>query len=192
MTKEYHDGAGKERPMEYEMTVMKSERMIESCHHGDHKNDGCVKEILESILHAQKKVNNMLDCSNSCKQSINSLFEDKKKPSKNTIPFILYCGCEPFKGTGVTTIYGQHKEKKFACFSSFIFRVRDLEHHCVVLELLAFKPEKCSMRDASATYCSPCEQINGEKVENLIKTGICINVDISCFCGISCLPAVYL
>jgi len=29
-------------------------------------------------------------------------------------------------------------------------------------------------------------------VEDLVATGICINLDLSCFCGITCLPAVRL
>ncbi|WP_433744453.1 CotY/CotZ family spore coat protein [Falsibacillus pallidus] len=160
-------------------------------HHHDHnKKEGCVEEVLEAILKAQNKVKKLSECKNSCKESINDLLEEHKKPKKNTIPFILYCGCEPFKGTGVTTIHGPHKKKKFACITSFIFKIKDLDNNCATLELLAVKPDKSS-KDGQK-FCSPCGQLDCADVVDLVKTGICINVDLSCFCGITCLPAVWL
>jgi hypothetical protein len=160
-------------------------------HNEGHKKDNCVDEVLEAILKAQNKVKKRNECKNSCKESINDLLNEDKKPKKNTIPFILYCGCEPFKGTGVTTFFhGQSKKKKFACVSSFIFRIKELDNNCAVLELLAFKPDKSS--SGKGDEHSPCDQIHCENVDDLVKTGICINVDLSCFCGITCLPAVRL
>ena len=154
----------------------------------DHDHKECVEEILEAILRAQKKVeDHHKDCL-SCKESIDDLLHEHKKPNKNTIPFILFCGCEPFKATGVTTLPGGPKDKKFACITSFIFRISDLKDQCAELELLAFKPKK----DDSKKFRSPCDQIDHEKVEDLVRTGICINVDLSCFCAVTCLPAVRL
>ncbi len=150
----------------------------------------CVEEILEAILKAERKVevDHKKKCS-SCKESIEDLLEEeRKKPKKNTIPFILYCGCEPFKATGVTTCPGGPKDKRFACITSFIFKIKDLKGQCAELELLAFKSKK----DGDKKLCSPCDQINYECVEDLVRTGICINVDLSCFCGVTCLPAVRL
>ncbi|MEH7118002.1 CotY/CotZ family spore coat protein [Neobacillus vireti] len=160
-------------------------------HSDGHKKENCVEEVLEAILKAQNKVKKKQECKNSCKESINELLGEPKKPKKNTIPFILYCGCEPFKATGVTTFHGPPKHKKFACVTSFIFKIKDLDKNCAVLELLAFKPEK-SKDEEDKKVCSPCDQIHCEQVEDLVGTGICINVDLNCFCGITCLPAIYL
>lgn len=159
-------------------------------HHGqDHDEKVCVEEILEAILNAQRKVEDKhKDCS-SCKSSIKELLEEPKKPRKNTIPFMLLCGCDPFKGTGVTTYPdGGPKDKKFACISSYIFKIKDLKGQCAELELLIFKPKK----DDDHKGFSACDQIDHEKVEDLVSTGVCINVDLSCFCGVTCLPAVRL
>ncbi|AZU64748.1 CotY/CotZ family spore coat protein [Neobacillus mesonae] len=167
--------------------------VVESCegqHDGD-KKDSCVKEVLEAILKAQKKVSKMhREWKSSCNESINELLERHKRLKKNTIPFILYSGCGPFKGTGVTTLPGSPKKKKFVCVSSFIFRIKKLDDNCAVLELLVFKPRKS--KSNAHKDCYPCSLIDLEFVEDLMKTGICIKVDLSSFCGITCLPAVYL
>ncbi|WP_368086652.1 CotY/CotZ family spore coat protein [Bacillus sp. cl95] len=149
------------------------------------------------MLHAQKKVKKEKECDTSCKESIQQLLGESKKPKKNTIPFILYCGdCEPFKATGVTTYSSYSKKEKFACITSFIFRIKAIENNCAVLELLKIKSEKEHSSDSknckSKDVCSPCCQIDGKDVDDLEKTGICITVDLSCFCAITCLPAVCL
>jgi spore coat protein Z len=162
----------------------------------DHHNDldkcheSCVEEILEAILAAQKKVEKADECKNSCNESIKELLGKSKKSKKNTIPFILYCGgCKPFKATGVTTISTHNHKKKFVCITSFIFRIVDIDDNCAVLELLTFKSNmKCEDKD----LCSPCSQIDHEDVDDLIRTGICINIDLSCLCAITCLPAVHV
>src|SRR5690606_24985318 len=79
----------------------------------------CVREVLAAIHEAQKKAKHEETCKTSCDASIKELLGESKKPKKNTIPFMLYCGeCAPFKGTGVTT-FMHHKQKKFACITSF-------------------------------------------------------------------------
>lgn len=157
--------------------------------------ENCVGEVLEAICNVQKKVKKEEDCTTSCKESIGELLGGSKKRKKNTIPFILYCGdCEPFKATGVTTFTHHSKEKKFACLTSFIFRIKDFDGKCAVLELLTFKQCK-SIKDPfknNKDFCSPCSQIDCENVDDLIPTGICITVDLSCFCAVTCLPAVRL
>ncbi len=160
--------------------------------------DNCVEDVLEAILDAQKKVNKDHDCDSSCKKSIEDLLCDKKKPKKNTIPFILYCGCSPFKGSGVTT-YHCHSQKSntFKCIETFVFKIKDINHKCATLELLTFKSDhqKSDYHPKHESKCvssSPCKQIDGKCVKDLMKTGICITVDLSCFCAITCLPAVHL
>lgn len=161
-----------------------------NCNKDKHKG-ACVEEILEAILKAQRKAENDHDkkCS-SCDESFEERLEEKehRKFSKNTIPVILYCGCEPFKGEGVTACPAGMKDKKFICITSFIFKVREIKGNCAELELLTFKPK----RDRCNKFMSPCEQINHQYVSDLMKTGICITVDLSCFCAVTTLPAVRL
>ncbi|ASF41015.1 spore coat protein [Halobacillus halophilus] len=167
----------------------------------DHKKsrhyENCVADVLEAILAAQKKADKDNGCHTSCKQSIEDLLGEEKKVKKNTIPFILYCGCDPYKGTGVTTYHCHSKKTKFKCVNSFIFKVKDIEKECAVLELLVFKSdlkhsndhgEKCHSKDDH----SACSQIDHKELDDLIGTGICITVDLSCFCSITCLPAIHL
>ncbi|WML50090.1 CotY/CotZ family spore coat protein [Neobacillus sp. PS3-34] len=149
----------------------------------------------------KRKAKKKKECNTSCNESIHQLLGESKKskkPKKNTIPFILYCGdCEPFKATGVTTFSCHSKKEKFACITSFIFRIKDIDNNCAVLELLKIKSEKDHSSDTdknckSKDVCSPCCQINSKDVDDLEKTGICITVDLTCFCAITCLPAVRL
>lgn len=161
------------------------------------RHENCVEEVLEAIHKAQKKVKKDDGCKTSCKDSIDELLGESKRPKKNTIPFILYCkDCEPFKASGVTTFKHHGKEKKFACITSFIFRIKEFDGKCAVLELLTFKTCKSSndpfKKSAPKEDFSPCSQIDCENVDDLIRTGICINVDLSCFCAVTCLPAVRL
>ena len=167
----------------------------ETDHHDHH--GGCVGDVLEAILHAQEKAEKQNDCHHSCNESISDLLEEKKRSKKNTIPFLLFCGdCEPFKGSGVKVVKNQHtKKKKFACISSFIFKIKDLNNGCAVLELLTFKPNKSCNSDHKENQknpCTPCCQIDFKDVDDLAGTGICITVDLACFCAISCLPAVFI
>jgi spore coat protein Z len=169
--------------------------MCSKCDHKDHHHDGCVEEVLEAILKAQRKAENDDKCDTSCKDSIKELLGESKKWTKNTIPFLLYCDCKPFKASGATTYLDHHKKKKFICVSTFIFRIKDIKHECAVLELLTFKSDKKCEKDKTCSdqdLCSPCCQIDHKDVDDLVKTGICINVDLSCFCAVSCLPAVHL
>jgi spore coat protein Z len=173
--------------------------MCNKCGHKDnHKDhDGCVEEILEAILKAQRKAEKDDSCKTSCRESIKELLGESKKFTKNTIPFILYCDCKPFKASGATTYLTHHKEKKFICITSFIFKIKDIKDECAVLELLTFKPDKKCEKDSfkkcdDKDVCTPCCQIDHKNVDDLVKTGICINVDLSCFCAVTCLPAVHL
>lgn len=155
--------------------------------------ENCVEQVLAKILYAQRKVKQDHDCRTSCHDSIHELLgKNKKKATKNTVPIILYCGCEPFKGTGVLTYTcHSHKKKKLKCIESFIFKVKDLNDGCAVLELLAFK---CDLKYSSGSckWDHVCCQIDENSICDLRRTGICITVDLSCFCSVTCLPAVYL
>ncbi|GEN53779.1 CotY/CotZ family spore coat protein [Halobacillus faecis] len=160
-------------------------------HHKAKHYKNCVEEVLAAILYAQKKVKN--ECYTSCQQSINELLGEKRV-KKNTIPFLLYCGCEPFKGTGVATYSCHSKKEKIKCIHTHIFKIKELNKDCAVLELLDFKkdlkekqPKHCHSKHGSA-----CHQLDNKSLDDLVGTGVCISVDLSCFCAITCLPAVHL
>lgn len=162
-------------------------------HHPYYKHyENCVEDVLEGILEAQKKVKETDHCKSSCQQSINDLLHEDKKPKKDTIPFILYCDCKPFKGSGVTKYHCPSKHHRLKCVETYVFKIKDLDKECAVLELLIFKDDHKQHASKDGKIVSPCDQIDHKRVEDLIGTGICINVDLSCFCAISCLPAVKL
>ncbi|QGH35603.1 spore coat protein [Gracilibacillus salitolerans] len=140
----------------------------------------CVCEVVRAINDAQDNVVEM-ECDVSCARSIQDLVSPVRGNGLDTVPFILYDKKgKPFKGFGAEVSDG-----RFECFSSFIFRVTEVDDEdcCAVLELLVF--------DNDDTTCGdPCEQLDNEKVSDLERTGICITVDLNCFCAITCLPAV--
>jgi hypothetical protein len=182
----------------------KDRHKILECHK-DNKKDGCtegkncVKEVLEAILTVQKKAKKKYGYDTSVYQTNDEQLGKHTKLKKNTIPFILYCkDCSPFRATGISMFHDSHsKKKQFICFTTFIFKIKELDNNCAVLELLTFKSEKkphgnsCSKCDKD-NACSPCCQVDFEEENDLSKTGIFVNVDLSCFCGISILPAVSL
>ncbi|WP_173917510.1 CotY/CotZ family spore coat protein [Halobacillus sp. Marseille-Q1614] len=186
----YHESSGSKSDCKIDHKKM-DQKKDEKPKEKHYKN--CVEDVLEAILYAQREVEKKDHCKTSCQQSIDDLLGNKKG-RKNTIPFILYCGCEPFKGTGVTTYTCHSKKSKFKCINSFIFKIKDLDKKCAVLELLFFKSEiKDHEKEChSKKEFSACSQIDHKCVDDLVGTDICIKVDLSCFCAITCLPAVHL
>lgn len=142
----------------------------------------CVADILREIADAQTDIVEN-GCVTSCEQSISDLLGDNTLPAANqldTVPVLLYCkgDCKPFKGFGAPT---KGIGKVGDVFSSFFFRVKSVdEDNCAVLELLA---EEDDQDDCPK---DPCDQ----DVEDLAVTGVCITVDLDCFCHITCLPAI--
>ncbi len=140
--------------------------------------ENCVCDVVHAIADAQDNVVEM-ECDVSCARSIQDLVSPVRRNGLDTVPFILYDKKgKPFKGFGTEVSGG-----RFECFSSFIFRVNEVDDCCAVLELLVFD-------NNDKTCGDPCEQLDNEKVEDLQRTGICITVDLNCFCAITCLPAV--
>lgn len=160
----------------------------------------CVEKALRDIDHIQnnghyhdchkgkKKKEN--SCRTGCRQAIEELLNPKSPIfRKNTIPFILYLkdGC-PFQADGVITYHCKCCNKeRFKAFRTFLFRLCHFKYDCAALELLTFKDEH---EDEACGHVKPCCQIDGQLVENLIRTGIFIKVDPSCFCAISLLKPV--
>lgn len=65
--------------------------------------------------------------------------------------------------------------------ASYYFRVKSVDSDCcAVLELLR------DPQESQQNFTDPTRQ----KTANLQTTGICITVDLDCFCHVTCLPAV--
>lgn len=148
----------------------------------DFKSGHCVIDVLKEIERAQQDVVEQC-CSTSCEQSINDLLgETDNGTGLDTVPVILYCkdGCKPFKGFGADRKFGERIGKIVA---SFIFRVKRIDKDgCAVLELLLSNDQSYGCND----LVDPTDQ----KTKNLEATGICITVDLHCFCHVTCLPAI--
>ncbi|WP_163972051.1 CotY/CotZ family spore coat protein [Oceanobacillus halotolerans] len=137
----------------------------------------CVCDILREIADAQEDIVENC-CDTSCEQSISDLLgETDPGNGLDTVPVLLYCkdGCEPFRG------YGADPDDIRNIVGSFYFRVKDVDDDCcAVLELLR------DPSDGDPKPDNPVEQHTGE----LRATGICMTVDLNCFCHVTCLPAI--
>ena len=112
-----------------------------------------------------------------------------KKNNFNTIPIMLICKdtCDFFMGSG---IFRKPNTMIFECFKTPIFRVTkflDSSECCVVLELLQPQNDEgkipSSFIECDVFFSDSC-------ITRFVRTGICITVDLNCFCGVECLPAV--
>ncbi|MRH43407.1 spore coat protein [Aquibacillus halophilus] len=143
------------------------------------KNDSgnCVADILREIADAQTDIIEN-GCVTSCEQSIADLLGDTSPTANNldTVPVLLYCkgNCEPFKGFGIPV------DDLGNAQASYYFRVKSVdEDNCAVVELLREENDE-------ANPDSPVDQ----DTSDLMVTGICITVDLDCFCHVTCLPAI--
>ncbi|ARI78001.1 CotY/CotZ family spore coat protein [Halobacillus mangrovi] len=153
----------------------------------------CVIDILKDIVDAQNDV--MRDCTTSCERSIADLLGDVGGGSGfDTVPVILYCkDCKPFKG------YGTKRNDPCNVKGSFFFRVKSVDDDgCAILELLfsdnhrvgGVEDEESSSSSSNhhrpiVDPKSPAQQ----DCDDLRASGICITVDLNCFCHVTCLPA---
>ncbi|TMN23139.1 CotY/CotZ family spore coat protein [Lentibacillus cibarius] len=142
-----------------------------------HETGNCVCDILKEIANAQQDVVENC-CSTSCEQSVSDLLgETEPGNGLDTVPVILYCegSCEPFKG------FGANPDDIGDMMASFYFRVKRVDDDCcAVLELL---------RDPEDTNNNPDNPVT-QDTNPLCATGICMTVDLNCFCHVTCLPAV--
>lgn len=164
-----------------------------SCKKHGHESENCVCAILSNIADVQDQVDPIppeeSDCIVSCENSIQELLAPitpPTPPGPNTIPVILYCGCDPFKGFGVKKNAGGI----FECVQTFVFRVSSVDEECcAVLELLETVPPTPPGTILPDVPETPCEQFPAKRFR---RTGICITMDLNCFCGVTCLEAVTL
>ena len=143
----------------------------------DFKTGNCVCDILKEIARAQNDVIENC-CDSSCERSISDLLgETEDRNGLDTVPVILYCkdSCKPFKG------FGAHPRNIGDVVASFFFRVKTVDDDCcAVIELL---------RDPADNNKNPKDPVE-QDTKRLRGTGICISVDLNCFCHVTCLPAI--
>lgn len=167
-------------------------------------SDGCVRDTIRKILDAQREVSDggLHDCTSSCERSIDDLLSPgrARRGRHTTVPFMLTCkdNCSTFYGSGFCG-HGGHSghHGHFECIESPIFKVQGFvrgNSNCVRLELLV--PEGFHSSDGEhgghgheSCGGSVCSGFGNKHFKNLRHTGVCITVDLRCFCGISCLPA---
>lgn len=150
----------------------------------EHATGNCVCDILKEIEAAQNDVVENC-CITSCEQSISDLLgETDHGTGLDTVPIILYCkdGCKPFKGFGALPKHDRDSTGPIE--ASFLFRVKKVDDDCcAILELI---------RSADEHSCDHLKDPTDQATTNLFGTGICITVDLHCFCHVTCLPAVSL
>ncbi|WP_226036257.1 CotY/CotZ family spore coat protein [Aquibacillus saliphilus] len=159
-------------------------------------NEACVCDVVRDIVDAQDEVNNN-GCSTGCKQSIRDLLSPQSGNNVNTtIPFILYCkDCNPFIGSGVFQgELGASGNTFFGCVETPIFRAKEFVDDsdcCVKLELLLPVTEGGSTPGPTDSGVSDvCRFFPGNSIRDFQATGICLTVDLNCFCGITCLEPI--
>lgn len=162
----------------------------------DFDTGNCVCDILREIAEAQNDIVENC-CDTSCEQSISDLLGDTDNGNGlDTVPVLLYCkdGCKPFKGFGADPdCIGDIK-------ASFFFRVKKVDDKCcAVLELLRDDDDddddKDDRYDRDDRYDDKYDKDDPkspvkQKTDDLRATGICITVDLDCFCHVTCLPAI--
>src|SRR5699024_9979484 len=142
------------------------------------------------------------DCQSSCERSIDDLLSPgrERRGRHTTIPFMLTCKdkCSTFYGSGFCGHGGSlGRHGHFECVESPIFKVQGFvrgSNNCVRLELLVPEGYYSDGEDHGGHHhnkCggSVCSGFGYKHFKNLRRTGVCITVDLDCFCGISCLPA---
>lgn len=159
------------------------------CKGKKHDGDNCVCEVLRAVADAQDEVDTDVDCDVSCHRSIKELLAGAQTPTNglDTIPLILYCGdCAPFEGFGARMRPDGGGPARLDCFRSFFFRVTSVDNDCCAkIELLTTRG------DMGEGFDDPCGQIQTGGARNeFFRTGICLTVDLDCFCAVTCLDPV--
>lgn len=185
------------------------------CHRDRFEGEGCIRDIVKRIIDAQREA--VDDCVTSCEQSIDELLSRRIKNRRNetTIPFMLICedSCKPFVGSGfVSRDRDGTRRRHFECIESPVFRVRDFvrgSDSCVKIELLLPVHDRRhdhdhhheegrgkehhhdhDHHDHHDHHGSFCDKFGRRRIENFRETGLCITVDLDCFCGITCLDPI--
>ncbi|KMY54981.1 hypothetical protein AC623_14430 [Bacillus sp. FJAT-27231] len=183
---------------------------------GDFHTGNCVCDILAEIAEHQQDTSD--DCLGSCSESIRELMGGMAPSNFNTIPIQLICNSpntvkkhpdtpggfcgNVFIAQGFRRALGTSGatgaiERVTAAF----FRVQsvDTETCCAVLELLCVKEKEATSPNTGPDLKfgpdpNDLDECLGDNVftPKYTRTGICINIDLNCFCGVVCLPAAHI
>lgn len=160
----------------------------------DFNTGSCVCDILAAIA-AEQNDNNNECCLSSCEQSLRELVGGVAANNFNTIPVQLICtGVNNAPGNSAATTcgvvfeatgYRRNSMTTFEGVTSTFFRVKSVDDNgCAVLELL------CGVENPKGKKgMDSCDGVEID-VDEFERTGICVTVDCTCFCGIVCLPAL--
>jgi len=180
------------------------------CQRG-HYDERCITDVVRDILNAQRRAveETTAECDTSCDSAIDELLSprrDRRPPRHTTIPFMLISKGtnKPFVGTGfVNRNRDGSRRRDFECIESPIFKVRGFTRgsdNCVRLELLLpvsrrrdgeEHSEHGGRRDHDHHHSGGfCDQFGNRRIDNFRETGLCITVDLNCFCGITCLDPI--
>lgn len=160
----------------------------------------CVCKTVKRINEAQKKAayRKKIRCI-GCEQSINDLLHPKKKTvsDKTTIPFILYNQKgKPFiaKSVDKSPIECHPDTTYYKVVKTPFLKVRhiDPDSCCAHVELLRpVNANKLPVANCAKDFEDFFNEKTPFKTIHLQETGICLTLDLTCFCGILCLDAIH-
>ncbi|RFU69226.1 spore coat protein [Peribacillus saganii] len=165
-------------------------------HDKDTKN--CVCDTLAAVAAAQDMVDNNNGCDASCEIAIGELKGEVLGATTlfDTIPLLLTCGCEPFSATGaLRNVMDNQNQPLYDVFQSFLFRVNEVDTDtcCATLELLSIENGNGGggNQQNNAKFLEFEDFFkNLQRATTIVRTRICITVDLNCFCAVTCLPPV--
>lgn len=152
----------------------------------------CVCDTLLAIVEAQDKINPITDeCTFGCSRAIQELVGGVNTTGADTIPVILICKstCAPFQATGVRRDT-QTPTTPFQVVCGCVFRVVDVDPEtcCATLEILGITRGGSANPDFTNCETTGFACVNNlNDATGLARSGVCITVDLNCFCGVSCI-----
>src|SRR5690625_3019959 len=176
---------------------------------GSVQSTDCIRDVIRKIIDAQRKVagSQSASCDTSCERSIESLLSPshEQRPHRHTtIPIMLINKSgKTFVGSGLVGKSRGSDHEHFKCVESPVFRVRGFagnSPNCVHLEILlpvhkqhdggGIDSGDHSHHGKGCGCASSCDHFGKSKIKNFRDTGLCITVDLDCFCGITCLDPI--
>lgn len=156
-------------------------------------NDNCVCQVVREIAEVQDEVtnNNGGCCTTSCERSIQQMLSPVTNNNNNgytTIPFMLTCkgDCTPYIATGIYK--DTNGATTFECVESPVLRVKEFINDgdcCARVEIL--QPVNAGGSPVSTEGDEVCDFF---PAADFLATGICITLDLNCFCAITCLDPI--
>lgn len=158
------------------------------CEH-DVFNSNCVCDILLDIVEAQEKVDPTNNhCVSGCSTALDELCGGPTSSTYTTIPVSLISKgtCDYFIGKGV-----RRSGSGVNVYEGVAFRVVDVDPEtcCATLELLQAAPVWYFIEPGTTQTAKAQFLFSGIDTFGYTNTGICITVDLNCFCGVTCHPA---